>query len=160
MTRFAVLNKNEKDIWLCRLFDLFYRNMQEIAPTDLSYEQEKQQWLSNVSPALDKDPRQILLCFDGDVLAGYVQYYTNQKLLMVEEIQMEKAYQRTTLFYGICTNLADMLPKGIETVEAYAHKKNLYSRQLMAKLGMAQIGEEGPFVHLQGSAESLRRYFQ
>ena len=160
MIRFTVLNKKEKDVWLPRLFDLFYRNMREITPGELSYEQEKQQWLSNVSPALDKEPRQIFLCFDGDVPAGYVQYYTNQKLLMVEEIQMEKSYQRTTLFYGICANLSNMLPEDIETVEAYAHKDNLYSRKLMTKLGMTQLDEEGPFVHLRGSAKLLRRYFK
>lgn len=160
MIRFTVLNKKEKDVWLPRLFDLFYRNMREITPGELSYEQEKQQWLSNVSPALDKDPRQIFLCFDGDVLAGYVQYYTNQKLLMVEEIQMENAYQRTTLFYGICAKLSNMLPEDIETLEAYAHKDNLYSQKLMIKLGMTQIAEEGPFVHLRGSVKSLHRYFK
>ncbi len=160
MIHFAVLNKNEKDLWLPQLFDLFYENMQEIAPSDLPCEQEKQQWLSQVSPALEKEPRQIILCFADGKLAGYIQYYTNKKLLMIEEIQIKKSYQRTTLFYGLCKHFATVLPKGIEIIEAYAEKRNLHSQKLMQKLGMVQIGEDGPFVHLQGSVQKLHRYFK
>lgn len=160
MITFTFLNKNEKDIWLPQLFDLFYENMQTIAPGVLPYETEKQQWLSNVSPALDKDPRRIILCFADDVLAGYVQYYTNRHLLMIEEIQICKAYQRTTLFYGICKQLAGVLTEKVEVVEAYAEKRNLHSRSIMEKMGMTLLGEEGAFVHLRGSADALRKYFK
>lgn len=160
MITFTFLNKNEKEFWLPRLFDLFYENMQGIAPSVLPYEKEKQQWLRNVSPALEKDPRQIILGLHNGALAGYVQYYTNQNLLMIEEIQLQKTYQCTTLFYGLCKQLARVLPKGLEIVEAYAEKRNLHSQKIMQKLGMTQIDEEGPFVHFRGSAESLRRYFK
>lgn len=155
MIHLAVLNKEEKDRWLDQLFDLFYENMHLIAPSGIPYEQEKQQWISQVSPALEKAPRQIILCIADDVLAGYAQYYTNKNLLMIEEIQIAKTYQQTTLFYSMCKYLAKLLPEGIEVVEAYAEKRNLQSRKLMEKFAMKQIGEDGPFVHFQGSAEIL-----
>ena len=160
MITYTYLNKKEKEIWLPRLFDLLYENMQEIAPGELSYEQEKAQWLSNVSPALEKEPRRIILCLDCGILVGYVQYYTNKNLLMVEEIQIGKTYQRTTLFYGLCKQLATALPEGIEIIEAYAEKRNFHSQRIMQRLGMTQIDEEGPFVHLRGSAEGLHCYFK
>jgi RimJ/RimL family protein N-acetyltransferase len=160
MIRFGVLNKREKEIWLPVLFDLFYENMHHIAPSGLCYEQEKQQWLQEISPALDKDPRKIVLCFDNDAVVGYVQYYTNRNLLMIEEVQIKKSHQQTTLFYGICKHLAWVLPEEIETIEAYAEKRNLHSQKIMEKLGMVQIDEEGPFVHLRGSAKSLHRHFK
>ena len=160
MIRFVVLNKEEKATWLPQLFDLFYENMQEIVPGGRSYEQEKQQWLAEVSPALKKEPRQVILCFTDKKLAGFVQYYTNKNLLMIEEIQIRKGYQCTTLFYGLCKSLAIRLPSEIESIEAYAEKRNTHSQELMQKLGMVQIEEDGPFVHLRGSAEKIHRYFK
>ena len=158
MIRFAVLNKEEKSLWLPRLFDLYYENMHEVAPGDLPYQQEKQQWLGQVSPALEKDPRQIILCFSGDALVGYVQYYTNKNLLMIEELQMTKACQQTTLFYGMCKHLNKVLPEGLEIIEAFSEKKNLRSQKLMQRLGMVPIEENDRFVHLRGSIQKIKRF--
>lgn len=155
MIHLTFLHKEEKDLWLPQLFDLLYENMREITPSGLPYEQEKQQWLSRVSPALEKAPRQIILCLADDVLAGYVQYYTSKNLLMIEEIQIAKTYQQSTLFYSMCKYLAKVFPEGVEVVEAYAEKRNSHSWKLMEKLEMKQIAEEGPFVHFRGSAEIL-----
>lgn len=86
MISFAYLDKIQKEQWLPLLFDLLYENMSVIAPSDEPYEKQKAQWLSNVSPALDKAPRQIVLCFAESELVGYVQYYTRNDLLMIEEM--------------------------------------------------------------------------
>ena len=94
---FCFLNKSEKDHYLPQLFDLLYENMKVIAPSGLSYEQEKTEWLENVSPALEKAPRQIVLCFVAGELAGYMQYYIRDTLLMVEEIQLKKKYPEIIL---------------------------------------------------------------
>ena len=157
---FTRLNKEDKEQWLPQLFDLFYENMQAIVLSDLPYEQEKQQWLGEVSPALEKAPRKIVLCFVNDTLAGYIQYYINQNLLMIEEIQIAKAYQSTTLFYSLCKYLVAALPADLETIEAFALKQNLNSRNLMQKLGMTQIDEDENFVHLRGSVQSIKGFFK
>ena len=156
MLTFTFLDKTQKEQWLPKLFELLYANMHTIAPGDLTYEQEKQQWTENVSPALEKEPRKVILCLDDDDLVGYVQYYTNGSLLMIEEIQIAKAYQRTTLFYSLCKYLAKALPEEIEIVEAYAEKRNLHSQKIMRKLGMVQIDEDGPFAHFRGSARKFK----
>ena len=159
MIVFTNLDKRQKDYWLPMLFDLLYENMQDIAPDPMPRERAKQLWLKEVSPALDKDPRQIILCFADDVLAGYVQYYTNKDLLMIEEMQIVKPYRGTTVFYGFCKHLGKLLPKGIERIEAYADPRNLHSIALMKKLGMT--GEtEGKFLHLRGCIATVRRIFK
>ena len=79
---FSYLDKAEKEIWLPKLFDLLYDNKKAIAPSGLTYKEEKNLWLSNVSPAIDKAPRQIILCFDGDALAGFMQYYIRNDLII------------------------------------------------------------------------------
>ncbi|MBE6981460.1 MAG: GNAT family N-acetyltransferase [Ruminococcaceae bacterium] len=158
---FIYLNKGEKDQWLPQLFDLLYENMQTIAPSGLSYEAEKAQWLKEVSPALEKEPRKILLCFVGEELAGYLQYYIRDGLLMVEELQLKKKYQRSLLFYSLCKYLRKVLPQDLKTVEAYADKRNAASIRLMERLGMKVCEDEtpAPFVHLRAPAESIYRFF-
>ena len=159
MFRFAYLDKQQKDIWLPQMFDLLYDNMRLIAPGDLPYEEEKQQWLSNVSPALEKAPRQVLQAFWKEELVGFIQFYTRQELLMVEEVQIRKDYHRSFLFYRLCRRLREDLPETVTVVEAYAEKRNLYSQKLMQKLGMQILEEEGPFVHLRGQAEAIKQRF-
>lgn len=154
--KLCFLNKPEKAIWLPRMFELLYENMEEIASSGLSVEQEREQFLSNVGPALEKMPRQVILATDNDHLVGYVQYYTRGDLLMVEEIQIRRGY-RGLLFLQLCRFLMDVLPVEIKTVEAYADPRNERSRRLMAKLGMEELPEEGNYVHLRGEAESIRR---
>lgn len=159
---FLFLNKQEKDIWLPKLFDLLYENMQAIAPLEGGYWEEKEKWLSEVSPALDKAPRQILLCFVDGQLAGYMQYYTREQLLMVEELQITKEHQKTCLFYQLCKHLLSVLPSQLQTIEAYADKRNQNSIRLMEKLGMqaCESAEELPFVHMCGPINTIYRLFK
>jgi len=156
------VDKSEKDHWLPQLFDLLYDNMRSIAPSGLTYEQERKQWLAAVSPALEKAPRQIILCFVGKELAGYVQYYIRERMLMVEEIQLKREFHRTFLFYQFCKHLLSVMPEELQTVEAYADKRNLNSIRLMEKLGMQHCETEvdSSFVHMQVPAEKVYQLFK
>ena len=160
MLHFAYLNKQEKEYWLPRMFDLLYDNMRSVAPSGLPYEAEKTQWLANVSPALEKAPRQVLLSFSDGELVGFVQFYTRAELLMVEEMQLRKDYHRGFLFFLLCRKLMHTLPEGITVVEAYAEKRNLHSQKLMRKLGMEIVGEDGPFLHLRGPADPIKAFLR
>ena len=160
MIAISRLNKKEKDQWLPRLFDLLYENMHRIAPNGRNRDQDREQWLSQVSPALDKEPRQVLMCFANGKLVGFLQYYTRNDLLMVEEVQIAKEYQRTFLFYRLCKHLLDTLPEQISIIEAYADKRNHASIRLMGKLGMVTVEEdESAFIHMRGSAQAVRTIF-
>lgn len=153
------LDKAEKELWLPRLFDLFYENMSVIAPSGIAYDAERAEWLDNVGPALDKAPRRVLLALDGERLAGFAMFYTRADLLMVEEVQLRREYQGGLLFLRLCRKLLAELPPEIRTVEAYAHRSNDRSRKLMARLEMAELPEASPFVHLRGDAEAIRGRF-
>jgi len=159
MITFTYLNKNEKEKFLPKLFDLLHNNMREIAPSELSYELEKKQWLDNVSPALDKPARQIILCFDNYRLIGYIQYYINNTLLMIEELQLKKEYHCTLTFYRFCKYFIGTLPADIKYVEAFAERRNSQSQKLMQKLGMELINSSSEFVHLRGDANELIKKF-
>ena len=157
---FEFLDKTQKDCWLPKLFEILYHNMKDIAPSGVSYEEEREEWLSAVGPALDKAPRQIVLIYDGVSLAGYFQYYVNGGIFMVEEIQLVPEYQGTTLFCSLFRFLGEVLPDGIETLAAYAHKSNVRSQRIMKKLGMEQMGEDqGGFCYFKGDFPRLAARF-
>lgn len=160
MITHTLLDKSEKDNLLPELFDLYYNNMSQIAPSGLCYEAEQIQWLAAVSPALEKAPRQILLCRNGYDILGYIQYYTRDDLLMIEELQLRGDYQRSTVFISMVRALIRLLPEGLRHVEAYADKRNLASLALMQRLGMLMLNDEDEsFAHLRGDAGKIRSLF-
>ena len=161
MIEFKELNKSEKNTFIPLLFDIFYNNTTELAPSEKSYEQQRDEWMSEVSPALDKEPRKIILCYSEGEIAGFVMYYTRSELLMVEELQLKKKFQRTRMFYFLCKHLMSILPSDISIVEAYALKNNLNSQGIMQYLGMDFVPHESefPLVHLRGSAQKIKERF-
>ena len=161
MIEFIELNKSEKSSFLPLLFDIFYNNTAELAPSEKSYELQRDEWLSEVSPALDKEPRKVILCYSDGELAGFLMYYTRGELLMVEELQLKKKFQRTRAFYMLCKYFISVLPREIATVEAYALKNNFNSQGIMQYLGMEFVSHESefPLVHLRGSAEKIKARF-
>ena len=161
MIEFIELNKSEKSSFLPLLFDIFYNNTAELAPSEKSYDSQRDEWLSEVSPALDKEPRKVILCYYDGELAGFLMYYTRGELLMVEELQLKKKFQRTRAFYMLCKYFISVLPREIATVEAYALKNNFNSQGIMQYLGMEFVSHESefPLVHLRGSAEKIKARF-
>lgn len=154
--------KNVKEI-LPLLFSILHSNMSVIAPTGNSYEEDYKSWLSNIVPAMEKDARQIVLMFCGDELAGYFQYYVNtvSSSLMMEEIQIREKYQGTGLFSDFYCWLVSKLPKDIKFVEAYSHKNNCKSQNILEHLGLIKTGENSSLFYYKGSYNSLlNRYYK
>ena len=153
------MDKAQKNHWLPIIFDLYYQNMHSIAPSSLPYSQERSVWLSEVSPAVDKAPRQIILCQKDDQLIGYIQYYTRGALLMIEEFQICSFYQNTLLFHRMCRYLGRQLPEEIRYIEAFADIRNHASLNLMKKLGFHEAEHSSPFVHLRADFVEVKRRF-
>ena len=161
MFTFVYLDKSKKDAILPILFDVFHANMGEIAPSELSLEDEKKEFVCEISQALEKEPRKIILSYCKDELVGFLMYYTNQNLLMIEELQLIPKYQKTMLFYRLCKYLIANLPENIERIESFAHRGNVHSLSLQAKFGMEIIECDNPlFSHLQGDAKVISKRFE
>ena len=155
---FNFLDKQKVSDTLPVLFDIYYENMEKITPFGKSYEDAKTEWLGQVTPAMKKDRRQIVLMYDGDALAGYAQYYTNDTILMIEEIQLKPKYQRTMLLYEFCKFMKATLPSDITYIKAYADKRNTNSQKLMVALGMKIIDETKEFYQYQEFYQKLLKY--
>ena len=140
---FVYLDKHKLDLFLPELYAILHSNMAAIAPTGNSYEEDFQVWYSNVMPAMQKAPRQIVLMYVEGSLAGYFQYYINAATnsLMMEEIQIKAPYHGTGLFTAFYKWLTNQLPEDVLSVEAYAHKTNSKSQGILAYLGLTCQGE-------------------
>ncbi|MBP3570805.1 MAG: GNAT family N-acetyltransferase [Clostridia bacterium] len=160
---FRYLQKPPTPDILDEIFDILATNMRVIAPTEMTYEEDKAQWLSCVPPALEKEARQIILICDRDELIGFFQYYitADRSVFMMEEIQFKPAYHGNGLFGDLYRYLIPRLPANIQAVEAYADKRNKKSLAVLSHLGLTVIGENknGISYRLRGSyAELKKRY--
>ena len=138
---FKYADKQNIEEILPGLFDILYSNMIIIAPTGNTYEDDLNEWLSNIIPAMQKEPRQIVLMFVDNKLIGYFQYYIFSASFMMEEIQIQKDYQSTGLFRLFFSWLIKKMPKNIKYVEAYSNKSNYKSQGILEHLGLIKSGE-------------------
>ncbi len=161
MIRFSELDKTSKDIVLPCLFDILYENMHLIAPGGMKYQEEKERYIQTVSRALGRESRQILLCMYNDTIAGFVQYYTTEDTLMIEEAQMSETLQGTLAFYKACRRIADGLPDTIVYIEAFADKRNVRSQKLMQRIGMVKTNscDYPAFVYFRGNVQNIKSRF-
>ena len=156
-----ILRKADAESVLPELFEILHSNMSRIAPTGNSYEEDFSMWISCIKPALEKEPRQILLLRDKEQLAGYFQYYVINGIFMMEDIQFRDPYKGTGLFAELYRYLVKVIPEDTLSVEAYANKRNEKSIAVLTHLGLEIIGENknGISFHFRGRYENLvRRY--
>ena len=156
-TTFVTLDKSKKVEFLPELFRIFYENTAKISPFTRSYESEMKSWVGEVSPALEKAPRQIILIYHGNDLAGFVMYYVRGDLLMIEELQLKEKYQRTLLLYKTVKHMIELLSSTVGRIEAYALRKNSISIGLMRDMGFLEVGDTGgtKFMHFSLDLNSI-----
>ncbi|MBQ9545358.1 MAG: hypothetical protein IJV00_09550, partial [Clostridia bacterium] len=138
-------------------FEILFDNMNEIAPSGEGKDEDRRVWLENVSPALDKAPRQLIVISDSGVPVGFFMYYVNQTTFMMEEIQFKKPYQGIGLFRQLYTLLGQIIKCDVPFVEAYAHKTNLRSRAILSHLGLEELEElpDKKISHFRGDCDKM-----
>ncbi len=160
---FLFLKKPPTPDILDEIFDILATNMRVIAPTGLTYEEDRAQWMACVPPALTKDARQIVLIYVGGELAGFFQYYVtaDHSVFMMEEIQFKEAFRESGLFRELYRFLIPKLPADIVAVEAYADKRNTKSLGVLGHLGLTVIGENKNKIswHLRGDFAVLKEKY-
>ncbi len=153
MFKFEYLDKEQKNEYLPILYDLLYSNMNDIAPTEF----EKNEFIKEVGEALEKSPRQIILCYYNEELAGFLMYYTRENMIMIEELQLAKKYQRTRALHRLCRFMIEILPQNIEFIESFVDKRNLNSLSLQQMLGLKiENTVNQNLLHLRGEAKIFK----
>ena len=140
------------------IFSILDGNMRKILPDRLSYEEEYAMWYEAVSQGLQRNPRQIILVQNREGrLLGFLQYYANDQVLMLEEMQILPELQRKANFLPrLWKFLLEHLQVTPTYVEAFSHPRNTDSIALQEKLGMECI-ERGDYYHYRGSFARFAR---
>ena len=163
MFEFKFADKSQIEQLLPDLFRILHSNMSIIAPTNNSYNVDYVMWSSYLIPAMQKEQRQIVLMYVDNKLVGYFQYYINVDMnsLMMEEIQIAKEFQGTGMFSAFYKWLIEQLPNDVESIEAYANKKNLKSQSILKHLGLVELGENkngNSFYYKGAYVDLLNKY--
>ncbi len=140
MISYRLSDNSEAQSLLPELFAVLHGNMSVIAPTGNTYERDYELWRGAVGPALQKADRHIVLISD-DELIGFLMYYTNETTFMIEEAQIIQAYQGRGVIRGAVEFISDFIPPQVRYVEAYAHKNNTRSRDILERHGFVRVGE-------------------
>ena len=163
MLQFSLLDKSNFNVFAETLFSILAKNMSVIAPSDNTYEEDYKLWLEAVSNGLNKEARQIILIYFDNALIGFFQYYTACELFMMEEVQiLPQFHGKENIFRELFRFIFSVLPYNIQTVEAFANKKNEKSQKILQRLGLQQIGENknGDSYHYRGEYSSLISWYR
>lgn len=159
---FDFLDKSDFYIVAGELFEILATNMEIIAPTGNTREEDCNCWYEGVSDGLRRDERQIVLIKDADSIIGFFQYYTNADTFMMEEIQLKPEYHGKNIFRKLYGFLIENIGENIKFVEAYANITNYKSIGILGKLGLSKIGisKNGRCYHFKGKYGDLINWYE
>lgn len=163
MIEFFYLNKEMFEKCADSLFSVLRENMQEIAPTGNSYEEDFSVWYPIQERELESGGRHVFVFCENDRVVGYFQYSIYGRVLVMEEMQIRKSHQgKNNIFRKAYGFLFEQLDGKIEYVEAYAHKKNAKSIGVLGKLGLSIAGENssGKSYHFRGTYKDLLKWYE
>ena len=144
------------------IFNILADNMEKIAPTENTREEDYKCWYEGVSNGLKRDERQIILIKDGGDSVGFFQYYINNDTFMMEEIQFKIEYQGSGIFRQLYAFLIENIRNNLEFVEAYSNVNNQKSIAILKKLGLQNIGmnKNGNSYHFRGNYSDLIKWYK
>ena len=155
---FEFLDKSRFAEFAPMLFDILHGNMSVIAPSGNSREADEKTWFDAVSGGLVSDRRQIVLIRAAEKIVGFFQYYINPRTFMMEEVQLLSEYQGRGVLRDLYSFLMPNIPDGIPSVEAFADLRNARSMDILLKMGLMPVSEEGGLCHFCGTLDGLKKW--
>lgn len=158
---FKQMKKQDIPFFVHKMFAILAGNMSKIAPTGNSYEEDYKNWSECVVPVWVEGKRSVILIFDGDSLCGFFQYCVTDTTFRMDEIQFKQEYQGSGLFAKLYHFLTTIIPVQTKYVDAYSHKGNIKSQEILKHLGLKESGENknGNSLYFKGEYRIiLERY--
>jgi RimJ/RimL family protein N-acetyltransferase len=159
MARFDILQKINFDDKSKDLFAILAANMSAIAPTGNSYEEDYTLWYDAVRERLTLETRNIILIYAYDELVGFFQYYMDNFLFVMEEIQIAPEFQGLGLFRKLYGFMFEVLPADIKSVRAYANKFNHKSQAILFHLGLSVESMKRNGFVFRGDFSNLLKWY-
>lgn len=158
---FEYLLKSEFASSAPKIFAILADNMEKIAPTGNTREEDYKCWSECVSEGLERDERQMILIKQSGKLIGFFQYFTNEDTFRMEEIQLKSEYQSKGIFRNLYGFILPKINDSIEFVDAFASIHNRKSIGILEHLGLENIGinKNGRSYHFKGKFEKLKEWY-
>ena len=139
MTRDEVLLK------LDNMYNIISSNMNEIAPTGNSNEEDYINFKKYMHIELDNKTKRWIGAFYNNELIGYFLYKINDGVLNLDEIQIKKSHQgdKCTFIKLFKYILMDDEIKNDYRVMTYVNDKNIKSKAIVEKLGFEFLEKKG-----------------
>ncbi|MBQ6862802.1 MAG: hypothetical protein IJO14_01050 [Clostridia bacterium] len=162
MITFSFLNKNEFHQIAPVIFSILADNMEKIAPTGNTRQEDYACWYTSVKEGLQREERQMILIHDDENLVGFFQYFTNTDTFRMEEIQFAPDYQGVGLFRPLCGFVKQNIRQDLASVDAYANIHNEKSIGILTKMGLKNTGlnKNGRSYHFEGSFADLKKWYE
>ena len=141
MLKFYPMASEDFELYAQDLFAILWFNMNEIEPSEYSFEEDFTVWFDYGKSA---ENRKTILFIDEDIdrIVGYFQYHLEADQLVLEEIQVLPEYQGKGLVYRpLMKYFLPQLPKEILQHKSYVNKNNPRSAAILEKMGAKVIGE-------------------
>lgn len=165
MLRFVPLDPADFELYAGDLFSILWRNMDKIAPSGNSYEEDFAEWLNYNKTVIASGERKTILFIDEtiDCIAGYFQYRIEDNCLWLDEIESLEDYQGKGLIYRPLMNyFLPKLPDSIDRYQAYIHKNNLRSAAILEKMGAKALAANasGSSLLYSGTLAALKEWIE
>lgn len=148
-------------VYINEMFEILSGNMNEIAPTGNTFDEDFMSWSECVVTALQAGRRNIILIFSDEKLCGFFQYFVNDTTFRMDEIQFTKEYQGSGLFSELYRYLTTIIPPDTKFADAFSRKENKKSQGILKHLGLKESGESqnGNTLYFKGEYKTiLKRY--
>ena len=160
---FAFLDKKKFPEISEEIFNILADNMEKIAPTGNSREDDYACWYGCLKDALEKEERQIVLAKNArNGIIGYFQYFTNEDTFRMEEIQFKPEYHGTGIFRKLYGYVLPELSDNIEYVDAFASVQNEKSIGILKHFGLENIGlnKNGRSYYFKSDFRKLKEWYE
>ncbi len=145
------------------IFAILADNMEKIAPTGNTREEDFDCWYGCVKDGLEKEERQIVLIknADGNII-GYFQYFTNSNTFRMEEIQLKPEYHGKGIFRKLYGYVLKNIRTDIEFVDAFASINNEKSIGILTRFGLENVGlnKNGRSYYFNGKFSKLIEWYE
>ena len=159
---FEFLDKTQFPKISKEIFNILADNMEKIAPTGNSREDDYSCWYGCVKDGLEREERQIVLVKNAcNGIIGYFQYFTNEDTFRMEEIQLKPEYHGTGVFRKLYGYILPKISDNIEFVDAYASINNKKSIAILKRFGLENIGlnKNGRSYYFKGKFKNLIEWY-
>lgn len=161
--KYSYLEKSEFENVASVLFDILEFNMNKIAPTGRTKEENYAIWHKEVSSKVEND--EVLFAIatseESREIVAFFEHHIDGETFVMDEFQIAEAYHgKGNVFRDMYAFIIENIGENLRYVEAAANKLNKKSIGVLGTLGLEIVAEihNGSCVQLRGNFEDLLKW--